>query len=290
MTPSRRSGIVDQGAGEASVKPDGSFTFDDVPPGEYVLRARARTQRGGVSLFATFLLVVENRDVQNIQLVLKPGATLRGEVVVDARHGSALPSLAALRVRAPLPNGSSFGDARGAEVRSDGTFSMQSVMAGTHVLVVQGLVFPWRISEARILGQDAAERAFDVEAHQQVDGVRIVLSDIGAGVEGTVTVPPGVAPDDVLVIAFPDDPLRRALPLRFVRAGRPRADGSYRIVDLSAGPHRVAAIVGATEHDALDPDRLERWLADSTPVTLAEAKVSTVVLRATRAPGSAPLP
>lgn len=290
MSPTHASRTAEHAASEATVQPDGSFTFHDVQPGEYVMRARARTQRGGVSLFATFVLVVHDRDVQNIVLTLKPGGTLRGEVVIDARHGNASPSLDALRIRAPLPDGSSFGDARGADVRPDGAFDLQSVMAGTHVLVVQGLVFPWRISEARILGQDAAERAFDVEARQQVDGVRIVLSDIAAGVAGTVSLPPGISHSNVLVVAFPADPLRRALPLRFVRAGRPGPDGSYRIVDLATGPHRVAAVLHATEQDALSPDMLERWMGRSTPVTLVEAQVSTVALQAVAAPASASLP
>jgi len=280
----------EQVASEATVLPDGSFTFHQVPPGDYVIRARARSEGGSVPLFATFALPVRAREVQHVELTLRPGAVVQGEVSLDARHGNTPPLPTTLRIRAPLPDGSSFGDAGGADVRRDGTFTLQGVMAGTHVLAVQGLVFPWRISEARILGQDAAERAFDVEARQHVQGVRVVVSDIAAGVAGTVRVPPDTPLDDVLVVAFPDDPLRRALPLRFVRVGRPARNGSYRIVDLAAERYRVIAAVKATEQDALNPDILDRWMAAGTPVTLVATRVSTVPLTATRPPAPAPVP
>jgi hypothetical protein len=245
-----------------------------------VLRARARSERGGPPLFATFALSVSTRDVTNIDLTLRPGAVVRGEIAIDARHGHAPPAYAALRVRAPLPNGSSFGDAQGAAVQRDGTFTLDGLMAGTHVLMLQGLVFPWRITEARVLGQDAVERVFDVEARQQVTGVRVVLADVAAGVAGRVTLPPGTDSATVLVVAFPADPLRRALPLRFVRVGRLAPDGSYRVVDLAASDYRVAALVGATEQDALDPEMLERWMPMAAAVTLQETEIATVALTA----------
>lgn len=275
-------GNVAEQAGEATVRPDGTFTFREVPAGDYVLRARGRSATDGASLFATFVLSVRARAVENIELILKPGAMIQGEAVVERRHGSPLPAPRTLRIRAPLPDGSSFGDSNGAPIGPDGAFTMDAIAPGTHVLMVQGLVFPWRIVEARIQGQDAVERAFDLDAGQQVRGVRVVLADVGAGVAGTVAAPAGVSLSDVLVVAFPADPLRRALPLRFVRAGRPSSDGAYRIVDLAPGTYRVAALVGVTEQDALDPDTLERWMPASTPITLAETIVADLPLNVAR--------
>jgi hypothetical protein len=165
-------------------------------------------------------------------------------------------------------------------VRADGTFTLNGLSAGTHVLVVQGLVHPWRISEARVLGGDAVERTFEVDPGQQVRGVRVRVTDTAAAVSGIVSMPEGLGVSEVLVIAFPADPLRRALPLRFVRAGRPADDGTYRLVDLVPGDYRVVAAVNATEFDALSPDVLERLVAAATPVRLVEAQVSIVPLRA----------
>lgn len=286
-----RSQPDEEVAGDATVRPDGSFTFHGVAPGHYELRAQARTGRDGGVLFGTFALSVRSRDVTHVDLMLQPGATVRGELHVQARHGSTPPVREALRVRAPLSDGSSFGDGYGAAVGRDGAFTLESVVRGTHVLVVQGLVFPWRISEATVLGHDAVERAFDVEPGREIRGVRIALADIGAGVSGTVTAPAGIHLADVLVVAFPADPLQRALPLRFVRVGRPAENGAYRIVDLAAGRYRVIAAAHATEQDALDPVILERWMTASTPVTLAEAHVSTVPsLVAIPAAGAASVP
>jgi hypothetical protein len=288
----RRGERTREAATEALMLPDGTFVFREVPPGDYLVRARARTERGGVSLFATFALAVRSRDVEHVDLVLKPGAIMQGEVVIESRHGSAPPPIQRLRIRAPLPNGSSFGDARGAAVRSDRSFSLDGVMAGTHVLTVEGLPFPWRIIEARILGQNAAERAFDVEARQQIRGIRIVLADTAAGVSGEVRLPTQarLALDEVLVVAFPADPLRRALPLRFVKVARPGSDGSYRIVDLAADDYRVIAAAGITARDAMDPEMLGRWMDASTPVKLAETQMTAVPLTAIFAPGTSTVP
>jgi hypothetical protein len=285
ISAERRAAPRDDAAAEATISPDGSFVFRDVRPGEYLIRARARTDRAGVSLFATFRVTVRARDVRDVDLLLKPGAIMRGEIVVEARHGSTRPPHEQLRVRAPLPNGSSFGDARGAPVGRDRSFTLQGVMEGMHVLTVEGLPFPWRIADARILGHDAAERAFDVEARQQIDGIRIVLADIGSGVRGIVAVAPGtrLSLADVLVVAFPADPLRRTLPLRFTRVARPAADGSYRILDLPALDYYVVAAAGLAEQDALDPDLIAHWIDASTPVKLQETQISTIPLTASRA-------
>jgi hypothetical protein len=234
-----------------------------------------------VPLFGTFAVVVRSRDVQDIEVMLKPGAVVQGDVQFETRHGHAPPPVAGLRVRALLPNGSGFGDARGAAIRSDRTFSLDGVMEGARVLAVEGLAFPWRILEARILGQDAAHAAFELAAQQHVRGVRVVLADVAAGVSGTITVPAEASMSDVLVVAFPVDPLHRAVPARFVKAARPAADGSYQILDLAPEEYRVIAVLQAEEREATDPDVLERWVASSTPVSLAETKISVVPLTAT---------
>jgi hypothetical protein len=289
---SAESRIVSQPLSEARIRPDGTFTFSEVPPGRYVLRARGETARDGASLFATFSLAIQGQpaaSVTKVVMTLTPGAALEGRLEVEARHAAPLPALESLRVRAPLADGAAFGDTLSGTLRKDGTFRLAGLMPGTHVLMVEGLTFPWRVAEARIRGRDAVEHAFDVERDQIVRGVRIVVSDTAAGVSGTVASGPDASAGDVLVIAFPADALRRRLPLRFVRVGRVAADGGYRVVDLAAGPCLVAAVRGATELDAMNAALLDRLAAVATPVQLSEGQVARTPLQVVAVPpGSGP--
>ena len=267
-------------AGEARLQPDGRFSFESVAAGRYVIRARGVTERDGASLFASFRISVEGRDIRDVQLMLTPGGLIEGRVVLQRRHEHAPPPMTSLRVRAPLEDGSPLGDTPGAAVGSDGRFRLIGVIAGTHLLMVDGLTFPWRIAGARLQGRDVAETTFEVERDQQFRNVEIALSDTAAGVRGTVTAPAATSPSDVLVVALPADPFRRRVPLRFVRTARVRPDGGFELSDLVPGDYLLVAALALDETDLMRPEVLDRLAQQGTRVTLAEARVARVALQA----------
>lgn len=283
ITPDRKpllsaAVIINPQVGEGRLTPDGFFSFTNVPPGRYVIRARGEISGNPASLFATFSVTMQSRDVSGIELTLTPGATIDGRVAVAARRGSAPPALSALRVRAPLVDGAEFGDTTTGTVKPDGTFRLRGLMSGAHVLMIEGLAFPWRIAEARVRGLDAFEHAIDLERDEVIHHARIVVTDTAAGVSGTVPLPPGVA-SDVIVIAFPANPLRRSVPLRFVRVGRVSDAGTFRIVDLVPGDYLVAAAYALTDADAMRVAVLNRLAPDATVVRLSEGQVAETTLR-----------
>jgi hypothetical protein len=271
-------------ASEARVQPDGVFSFTRVPPGGYVVRARGESTRGGTSLFSTFTFVVDGRDVSGLEMVLAPGGSVEGSVSIEARPGFPAPELRTLRVRAPLADGSAFGDTLSGTVKADGEFRLTSLMPGSHVVVVEGLTHPWRIADARLQGRNITEQPFDVEGDRPLRSLRILITPTAAGLSGTVTLPEGVAATDILVVAFPSDALRRRLPLRFVRLGRPAPDGAFRVLDLVPGEHLVAAVLEMAAGDALDPHALDRLAPLARRVDLQEATVTSLPLEAVRFP------
>jgi hypothetical protein len=284
MSPQMGDRIGTQTVGEARIDPEGRFSFSRVPPGRYLIRARGATERDGLSLFSTFAVLVEGRDVSGVEMVLSPGGSIDGQVVIQPRHGFPPPTPGTLRVRAPLADGSAYGDTLTGSVSADGTFRLAGLMPGSHVLMVEGLAFPWRIAEARLQGRDITDTTFEAEGDQQFRNLRVVLTDSAAGVSGRVALPDGMAPQDVLVVAFPASALRRRVPLRFVRTARPRADGSYRLLDLVPGEYLVAAAQELTELDAMQPDVLDRLVPLATRLTLGEAKTASLPLEAVRLP------
>ncbi len=290
MSPQLETRLLGPSVGQADIRPDGVFTFGNVPPGHYVIRARGETERDGPSLFATFTVGVQARDVGQIEMTLTPGATVQGQLAIESRHGFSPPALRPLRVRAPMADGSAFGDTLTGTLGSSGAFRLSGLIAGSHLFMIEGLTFPWCLTEARVQGRNVADTGFDVDGSQEYRNVRLLLTDTAAGVSGVVSVPAGTMLADVLVVVFPADPLKRAVPLRFIRTGRVAANGTYRIIDLVPGEYRIAAVPGLTETDALNPAKLAPLVDASTPVALREAQIASVPLQAVqpRSPESVP--
>jgi hypothetical protein len=267
----------------ARLESDGRFVFENVPPGRYFIHARGESAPDAPSLFATFTVTVAGRDVSGLIMSMTPGGVLEGRVEMRSEHGARKPA-GPLRVRAPLADGAAMGDTLTGTVGLDGRFRLAGVMPGSHVLVVEGLTFPWRLASAQVRGQDLAETSFDVVHDEQVRELRIVITDSAGGVGGTVAMPHGIEPRRVVVVSFPRDPLRRQVPLRFVRTTRPADDGTYRLVDLVPGEHLVAAAIDFDDGPLYDAGRLGRLVGIATPVTIRESEMTTASLQAVVVP------
>ena len=72
--------------------PDGVFSFGQVVPGNYQIRARGQTDPAGAALFAVYSLQVLGNDVENIQMALRPGAMLSGWLTVESKRGTKPPA------------------------------------------------------------------------------------------------------------------------------------------------------------------------------------------------------
>ena len=162
---------------DVAILPDGSFTFRNIPPGEYVIRAHGDVDRRSPSRFGTFRLRVEGRDIDRVELALSPGGQIEGRVVVESA-GKASPRevLRGLRVRAPLVDDPTFGDALTGDVHPDGSYAIRGVMAGSHVIVVEGLREPWVMKSVTWRGRDMTA-GFQAESRQVYSDVRVTITD-----------------------------------------------------------------------------------------------------------------
>ena len=264
-------------AEDVEITPDGRFTFRNVPPGAYQLRARASVDPKQPALFGSFAVqVLPGRDVDGITLPLVPGATIRGRV--EWAGGRAPVKSATLRVRAPFADDTSFGDSLSGGVAADGTFLVRGVMSGRHYLTVEGLPPASAVVGVWIRGKDIMLQPLEVHDGEQLHDVRIVLSDVVTDLTGVVRDAKGRAAADALVMAMPPGaPAWSTVDARF-QATRADADGRYRISGLPPGGYRIAALSGSDELAAWRPDWFRRVDPHATSITLGAADKRTVDL------------
>jgi len=162
----------------ATFQPDGRFTFRSVQPGRYIIRARGETDPRGVTLFATYRVTVENRDVANVTMLLSRGAVLTGLLVRRNVRGTRAPAYSGLRVRAPLNDGSNFGDALTGRVDGSGRFAIRGLIAGAHAISVEGLPSPWVVEKIEQDGKDITNLPLQVDGPVELRGVRITIADV----------------------------------------------------------------------------------------------------------------
>lgn len=162
----------------ASFLPDGRFTFHNVLPGRYTIRARGDTERRGVTLFATCRVMVDDRDVADVKMMLSRGAVLTGSLGHRISRGTRPPSYSRLRVRAPLNDGSNFGDALTGTIDRSGRFAIRGLIAGAHVIGVEGLPPPWMVEKVEFDGKDITHAPLQVGGPVELRGVRITIADV----------------------------------------------------------------------------------------------------------------
>ena len=252
---------------QASILPNGTFTFQSVPPGRYEIRARGETAPGGAAHFASFRLRVEGHDVSDITMELLPGATISGQVTFEPTNGRHA-AFTGLRVRAPLVDGRSFADALTGEVLSDGTYAIRGVMPGSHLLTVEGLQYPWVIKSVTSRGQDVSDAGLEADARQRFENVRIVVTDAATDVSGVVRDDRGQPVADAMVLVIPLAQQFWQRSSRRFGLLRSDAEGRFRIRGLPEGEYRAVASLDVDESDAFLVPVLDRLSDAGMPLSL----------------------
>ena len=268
---------------QASVLPDGTFTFRNVPPGRYEIRARGETTPGGTALFASFRVLLDGRDATDIGMELLPGARVSGQLTFEparAKH----PTYAGLRVRAPLIDGRSFADALTGEVMPDGTYAIRGVMPGTHLLTVEGLQYPWVVKSVTSRGQDVTDAGLEADAGQRFENVRIAVTDLATELSGRVRDEAGKPVADAMVLVIPLAQQFWQRSSRRFGLLRTDVDGHFRIRGLPEGEYRAVASVDVDETDAFRVAVLDRLSEAGAPLSLKPLEQRILDLPLTQSP------
>ena len=304
MTPQDSDGSA--ASIDGALVPDGSFVFENVPPGTYLIRALAQTTPNALSLFALFRVTVRDSDVDGMALVLRPAATISGQIIIHPRSrarpstGSGRPELAAghdprsgddaarsasltvalagVRVRAPFNDDGSFGAARPGEPARDGTFTVDGVMGGAHLLVLEGLPIPWCVKNVSYRGQDITDTGLQADSGQRLTDVSITVTDQASEVSGTVRDGDGRAVPGARVLFVPVP--AGLWPVASRRYARTIADtsGRYVVRGLPAGDYKVTAALELADRDLYRRDILRAVRDQGLAISLAAEQISIVDL------------
>jgi uncharacterized protein (DUF2141 family) len=278
LSPSQRSGGVAMQLG-ARTKPDGSFEFSNVAPGEYVLQVyRGRMNGSTEGEFASQFVTVNGADVPNLMMRTTPGSTITGRVRFVG-GGSIKPSEIDV---APVPVDLDLAPLNGgapirAAIRGDWTFTMGGV-SGPRRLRLLRAPASWTLQGVYVNGSDVTDTpvVFDAKSRALTD-VEIVLTSNVTELMGGVTDARGEPASDYAAVVFSVDRDFRYAQSRFVRLARPEQDGAFRVRGLPPGDYYVAALSWVQGEEWQDPALLESLATRATRVTLTEGQHATAM-------------
>ncbi|MCH7747496.1 MAG: carboxypeptidase regulatory-like domain-containing protein [Acidobacteria bacterium] len=261
----------------AVVRPDGTFEFANVSPGDYRLRASARTVRPGPPLFASFHLEVEGVDISNAVLFVNRGADLAGQVEIAGSATLPQPVMTDLWVSAPMADGSMGSGLTRSQVLQNGSFRL-ATPEGNRVIRVDGLPNPWSLEAVFYQGRNVIDVPFALRSGEKRERIRLVLTDRASRLVGVVQDEDGNAVTDLAIVALPVNSAFWRPGSRHVQLTYPDVSGRYEIVGLPAGVYLIAAVAGISTGDLYDPAILQEIAAAGTEALVEVGATTTVDL------------
>ena len=253
---------------------DGSFMFEHVLPGQYLLHVRPNAaQRQNLPAnveWAAMRVTIAGEDISDLILTTSPGFALSGRAIFEG-----LPAPPATKVtfgaREMDLNLQSLGfpqTATNSPLDAAGRFRIVGVRGKVRVFGGGG---GWFVKRVLLKGNDVTT-GFDVSG--DVDGIEVVLTDRATTVTGTVRDARGIGRNDFIVTFFPVgqfDGQERASRQRTIR---PDPDGVYRIRNLPPGDYLAAAVpaMSLPLDGEWDPAFFERVRPAATGLKLVEGQ------------------
>ena len=261
----------------APVKPDGTFAFNGLAPGEYTIMVQ---QMGGSPQDAEVAMVkvtVAGEDISGVQLAAAKPISTRGRIIVDPAAASSLPPRLMLQMSSPQ-NIPMLGIRAPTPVQDDMSFELKTPPGVYRLNLVPGGL-GWTIRSVRRAASDVTDSGF--EAKNGDDTIlEVELTNKLTTITGLVTNARGAAAKDYTAIVFAQDPERwKGGNTRYQSTGRPDQDGRFNITGLPPGEYYIIALERVDSGEANDPEFLEKVHTRAERITLNEGETKTVDLR-----------
>jgi protocatechuate 3,4-dioxygenase beta subunit len=275
----RNGGLGGRGF-SAPVMGDGQFTFANIPPGRYTLRARSgngggrgRGNPNQPPMFASTPVFVTGDDITGVSLVLAPGAGLSGSATFETTQ-AAPPNINQFRVTAPSTKPDGTGNGQTQLDARTGTFNMDGLAPGEHILQVQ-TPRGWSLKSVTIDGRDLTDIPFELKSGQKITTVALVFTDKITQIQGTVADTKGDPVTDFTVLAFAQDESLWRPQSREIMTARPDQNGQYQIRGLPSGQYYIALVDPTAPGEWFDPAFLTAQRVGAQRIQLADGDVRT---------------
>ena len=252
---------------------DGAFTIASVPPGRYILRARA--DDGETPQFGAQPISLNGEDVSDFTVVLSTGATVSGMLTFLPGESNP-PDLMQFRISAPSTDQSDFGPQPNARVDKDGRFTLTGVSAGSHLIRAGGnTTRGWILKSVTVGGRDVTDTPIQVRSGETVSNVVVAFTDRQNEISGTVSDGQGAPVPDFTVLAFPTDSSLWRPQARQIMTARPDQTSTYRIRGLPPGEYYLVTVDPTEQGEWFEPAYLDDHRAGAVRVTLADSDIKT---------------
>ncbi len=275
-----------------SVKPDGSFSFANLAPGEYrvsVQYSPSADDNGpflgpGASSgteYASAAVTINGRDVSGLALVTSTGGIAKGRVVFDGGTPPRSVSPASLSLSAApmsaVPNAMGIGGGT-ARIHDDWTFDISGLFDRRRFRV-NNMPTGWYLKSVTQDGSDVTDTGLDFSQSQKIANLDVVLSSAVTTLSGAVQDSRAKPVTDYVVVAFSQDSSKWGYLSRFIRTARPNQEGRFSLTGLPPDDYYVVALDYVETGEENDPEQLEKWKSLATRVTLADAESKPVALK-----------
>ena len=270
-----RSASLGVGGARGNVRRNGAFSLSNVAPGSYTLLVSPRGRGGAVNEVAMMPLTVGSEDLLDLYVSTTNGATLSGSVTAAAGSMSALPTGSLQITTSSFIPGLA---GRPTRVDDDGTFTLTGLF-GSRLVRVAGLASQWMVQSIVLGGIDVTDEPIEFRPNEDVEGLRITLTDRVTEIIGKVGTSRGEPSFDYTVVVFPENETRWGPPSRYVQSARPDQDGQFTIRALPADESYLAVAVNYLENgEAADPRFLEQMRGRAEQFSLGEGETRALDL------------
>jgi hypothetical protein len=253
------------------LRTDGSFSFRDLPPGDYTVSYLDPSEAASVP-------VTLNASDVDLAVVTHRVATIKGRLVFEPVLPQGLaPSALSLRLlpanqavlRSPILQ---------ATIKDDATFELPGgVGDASFVASVTSPVGPWRVKAVTIKGMDVTDTLLNLE--NDTDDLEVRLTQRVNVLSGRLTASDGAPVINALVVIFSEDPQKLIVPRsRYIAASPVNSTGQYTVRNLPPGRYLAIASDFLEPGDEQDPEILETLRRKATPLTLGEGETRTLDL------------
>jgi hypothetical protein len=280
---SQRSGGILLEPRMAPPTAEGTYVFENVPPGDYVVQAALLAGGGRTTEFARADVTVTGAEPVQVPLRASPGARVRGRITVDAQPSRRPPVIDIGLPAVDLDQSMMGGTSMGVPLDSDGSFEVASVTGPRRVVLLSPLD-GWYVKAARVRGVEALDVPFDFGSEaRNFDDLEVVVSPAAAAISGKVVGSAGEVRTDSAVVLFSSDSSKWYRQSQALRLERPSQSGEFRLGSLPPGSYYVVALsdVGdiVMSGDWQDPAMLDKLRSIATEVSVNESESRNVTLR-----------